>query len=99
MQHKKTTRKIQCRKKHIQRESELSSPELSMLDKGPKQKSVEIQHMNFHNHDLINSQIEKTGNFLVVLQPNPPLHYVVYQTSEANSSTPFHLLIQIRQYI
>ena len=56
---------------HVKIEFKLSSPELSMMDKGPKQKYVEVRPLPFQNifstDDPINSQLENTGKFLVVL--------------------------------
>ena len=83
--------------KHIQRKNELSSLELSMVDEGPKQQYVETRTTNFHNYNLINSQIENTGKSLVALQPTSQLHSVVYPILEANPSTPFNLLIRFKQ--
>ena len=42
---------------HVQIEVELSLPELSMMEKGPKQKYVDILPIPFHNDDPINDQI------------------------------------------
>ena len=81
----------------MQREVEFSSTELSMMWKGPKQKYVEFQPVTFQNYDPINAQIDNTGIICVVLQPTSTLHSVVYTISEANSSTPFNLLIQFKQ--
>ena len=55
--------KIQHKKynTHVQREVGLSSPELSIMEKGPNQKSVEIQPIPFKNDDPINYKIENTG--------------------------------------
>ena len=67
------------------------------MDKIPNQKYVEIWPISFYNDDSINYQLEITGRILVALQPKYPLQYVVYLISEANSSTPFTLLIQLNQ--
>ena len=50
---------------HVQREVELSSPELFMMQKVLKQQYVEIQPIPFNNDDPINSQLENTGKSLV----------------------------------
>ena len=34
---------------HVKREAELSSPELSMIEKGPKKKAVDIHPIPFQN--------------------------------------------------
>ena len=78
---------------HVKREVEFSSQEISMTKKVPNQQSVEIRPIPFHNHDLINYQIENTGKSLVALQPTSLLHSVVYPISESNPPTPFNLLI------
>ena len=49
-----------------------------MMEKGPKQQSVEIWHVPFQNYDPIDSQLGTTGKFLAILQPTSPLHSVVY---------------------
>ena len=53
--------------------------------------------IHFKNNDPINAQLENTGKILVALQPTYPLNFVVYPISEANSSTPFNLLIHFKQ--
>ena len=63
-----------------------------MKEKVLNQLSDEIRPITFQNNDPINYQLEKK-NILVALQTTPPLHYVVYPMSEANSSTHFNLLI------
>ena len=40
-----------------------------MKEKGPKQKSVDIRPIPFHNADRINDQIENIGRHLVASQP------------------------------
>ena len=45
-----------------QREVELSSPEVSMMEKVPKQRYVEIQAITFNNDD--HTQIDNTGNII-----------------------------------
>ena len=40
---------------HVQREVELSSPEISMMEKVPKQQYVEIRYIPFHNDNHINA--------------------------------------------
>ena len=71
--------------KHVQIEVELSSPELSIMNKGSNQQSVEILPIPFHNilstDDPINSQLDNTVKHLVALQPTYPLHSVVYPIS------------------
>ena len=95
---KNPTLKKECEKNtHIQIEGELYSPEISMVDKAPRKKSVEIRTINFHDDDLMNYRIENTGKLLVASQPTPPLYSVVYPISEANPSTPFNLLIRFKQ--
>ena len=78
---------------HIQRDLELSSPELSTTEKGPKQQYVDIRPLPFQNDDPINAHIDKTGKSLVALQPKSPLHSVVSLISGANSLITFNLLI------
>ena len=39
------------------------------MEKVPKQTSVEIRPIPFHNDDPINSYIENTGKMVVALQP------------------------------
>ena len=53
--------------------------------------------MPFYKYDPLNYQPENTDKILVVLQPKSPLHSVVYPILEANSSTPLHLLIRLKQ--
>ena len=79
-----TKRKIQHRtiqnkkyKTHVQREVELYSPELSMTEKLPKKKSVDIWPTPFQNDDPIYAQLDNTGNVLVELQPKPQLNSIV----------------------
>ena len=67
-----------------------------MMEKGPKQQSVEICPKPFRDYDPINYQLNNTGMFLVAFQPISPLHSIVYPISEANSSTPFNLLIRLK---
>ena len=47
-----------------------------MIEKGPRQKSVKIRPITFHNNDPINAQLANTGKILVVLKPTSPLHAV-----------------------
>ena len=70
-----------------------------MTEKVSKKKSVEVHPIPFQNNNTINAQIDNTRKCLVLLQPKPkyPLHYVVYKISEANMSTPFNLLIRLKQ--
>ena len=93
--------KNKARKKntYLQREVEFSSPELSTMEKGHKQKSVDIWPISFHNDNCINAQLESTGKILVALKPKSPLNYVVYKISEAHSSNPFNLLIRLRKTV
>ena len=81
---------------HLQREVELSLPEISMMEKGTKKQSVKICPTPFQNDDPINYQLENTGKISVALQPKYPLNSVVYPISEANSSTSFNLLMRFR---
>ena len=62
---------------HIQREVELSSPEISMTEKGPNELYFQINPTPFQNDYPISAQLEKTSKILVVLQP----HSVVYPIS------------------
>ena len=55
----------------------------------PKQQYVKIWPTPFQNGDPINAKLENTGKCLGELQPTYPLHSIVYQISEAKSSTPF----------
>ena len=68
-----------------------------MMEKVPKQQYVEIGPILFHNYDPINAHIMNTGKILVALKPKSPLYYVVYPISEANLSTTFNLLINLKQ--
>ena len=68
-----------------------------MMEKGPNHISVEILPIPFHNYDPINVQPDNTGKISVALQHTSPLHYVVYPISEAKLSTPFNLLIRLKQ--
>ena len=100
IQHKThNVKKIQLKKynTHVQREVELSSPELSVMKKRPRQESVEIHHIAFQNGDFINDQLDNTRIFLFALQFTPPLHYVVYPISEANWSNPLNLLLNLKK--
>ena len=65
-----------------------------MTDKLPKQQYIDIQNIPFQNVDPINSHPENTYKCLVVLKPKLLCNSIIYQTSEANSSIPFNLLIQ-----
>ena len=49
----------------VQREVELSSSQLSMMETVPKQQSVEIFPITFHNGDPVDVQLENTGKILV----------------------------------
>ena len=55
--------------------------------------------MPLQNYDPINAQLDNMGKFVVELQPKSPLYYAVYPISEANSWTPFTLLIQLKRKI
>ena len=77
---KNTTKKYNT---HVQIEVELYLLELSIMDRGRNQQSVEIQHIPFQDYDNINAQLENTGKVLVVLQSKHPLHSIVYPISEA----------------
>ena len=68
-----------------------------MIEKRPKQPSSDIIHTHFQNDNHINDLLDNTGKHLVALEPNTKLHSVVNLVSEANSSTPFNLLIQLKQ--
>ena len=48
------------------------------MEKGGKQKSVDIWPIPFHNYDPINAQLDNTGLILVALKITSPLNYVVY---------------------
>ena len=67
-----------------------------MMKNGPNHKSGEISRITFQKDDPINYELEITGKSLVALQPNHPLHSIVYPGSEENSSTPFNLLILLK---
>ena len=67
------------------------------MGKWPKLKYVDIKPLSFQNNDPINAQLENTGKIVVALKLKPPLHYVVYPISKANSSTTFNLLIRLHQ--
>ena len=64
--------------RHKQIEGQLSSLELSIKEKGPKQQLVEIRPSPFYNIDNIKAQLDITGTFSVALQTTPPLNSVVY---------------------
>ena len=49
-------------------------PEISMMEKGPKQHYVQIRHIPFHNDDPISYQLENTGKTSVTLQTKSPLN-------------------------
>ena len=68
-----------------------------MMEKGPKQPYIDIIHIHFQNDNHINDLLDNKGKHLVALEPNTKLHSVVYLVSEANSSTPLNLLIQLKQ--
>ena len=72
----------------VQREGGLSSPEISIVDKVPRQIYWDSA-IQFHNNDPINDQLDNTGKISVALQPVSSLHFVVYPISEAKPSTPF----------
>ena len=84
---------------HVKIEVQLSSPELSMIEKGPKQKYVDIRPIPFHNDDLINYHLDNTGKNVVALQPTSRIYYVVYPILESNPSTPFNLLVHSTKHI
>ena len=63
----------------MQREVELSSPELSMMEKKSKQKYAEIMPIPFHSDDHINYQLENRDKILCALQPTSLLNSVVHQ--------------------
>ena len=81
----------------MQREVELYPPDISMMEKVPKQNSIENSPLPFQNYYPVNAQLENTGKILVTLQRKPPLHYVVYPISEANSSTASNFLMRFKQ--
>ena len=56
-----------------------------MIERVPKQQYVEIFTIPFHNNYAKNAQLEHTGKMKVALQPESPLHYVVYTISEENA--------------
>ena len=64
-----------------------------MMEKELKQQSFDIWSIPFSNDSSLNCKLEETSKCLVALQPESPLHSVVYPISEANSSTPFNLMI------
>ena len=57
---------------HVQREVELSSPEISIMEKVPMQKSVMIWLITFQNDDPLNAHLNNTGKKIAALQPTPP---------------------------
>ena len=67
------------------------------MEKGTKQRSVEILPIPFHNYYPMNSQLEDKSEILVALKHKYSLKYVVYPILEANSSTPSNLLIRLKQ--
>ena len=67
-----------------------------MMDKVPKQQSVDIWPIPFQNYHPINAHIDNTGKSLVALQPKSSLHYVTYPISEEKSSTPFNLFLRLK---
>ena len=68
-----------------------------MINKVQKQIYVEIQPITFHNDDPMNNHLDNTGKIIVALQPKSTLKYVAYKISEENTSTPFNLLIRLKQ--
>ena len=56
-----------------------------MIEKLPKEQSVDIWPIPFQNDDPINSHLENKGKILVSLKPKFLLHSVVYPISESNS--------------
>ena len=52
-----------------------------MMEKWPKQQSVDIKPITFQNDDPREDQLENTGKRLVALQPKSPLHSIVYPVS------------------
>ena len=81
----------------MQKEAELSSPELSMINKVQKQIYVEIQSITFQNGYPMNTHLDNTGKIIVALQPKSLLKYIAYTISEEKSSTPFNLLIRLKE--
>ena len=59
----------------MQREVEISSSDISMMKKQPKQKYVEIRPILFHNYYPLNYHLNNTGKIVGVL------HYVVFSIS------------------
>ena len=68
-----------------------------MMQKGPKPKSVEIQHIPIQNDDTINFQLDKTEKYIVASQPKSQLLFVVYLILEPKSSTPSNVLTHTKQ--
>ena len=68
-----------------------------MMERIPKQQSVEIRPIPFQNIDFINYHLNSKGEIVVALQPKSPLNYVVYPISEEKSSILFNLLIHVKQ--
>ena len=60
---------------HVQRVVELSSPELSIMWKVPKQKYVEVLPIPFHNDYPVNYQLDNTGKFLVSINDTVQLDF------------------------
>ena len=48
-----------------------------MMEKLPRNNSVEIHPIPFQKNIILNDQLDNTGKSLVELQPKLPLHYVV----------------------
>ena len=74
---------------HVQRQVELSSPELSMMEKGSKQKSVHIWPITFQNYDPINSHPKNTVKFQLYYNPRP--HYIVLYVKFQKQTRQLHL--------
>ena len=55
-----------------------------MMEKGQKEKSVDIRPITFHNDIPINDQRENKGKMLRELKPDYPLNYVVYPVQKEN---------------
>ena len=60
-----------------------------MMEKVPKQQSVEIHPIHFQNGDHTNAQLENTGKKM--FHNNPNTHYIVLYTQFQRQNNQLHL--------
>ena len=68
---------------------QLSLLKISMMEKLPKQQSVDIRTIPFHNDDPMNFQLENTGKFYLHYKPNH--HYIIFYTQFHKQTHQLHL--------